>query len=137
MDTRAHVAAEIELLQLAVVQMSQHGDGQQFELFPRRPPSSFHHARATGGVEGQELDPQIPRRRHGTLECVGDVVELEIQKHAPRIAPSLTDRLRSPANECLKTDFEHPDPRSEELAPAAERLAIGSVESHRHAVERV
>ncbi len=90
------------------VERGEHGDGEQgepggFALGARG--CALEHLGSTGRVNREVARPEPARARHGTLDGLGNVVELQIQEHRSELAQT-PNRRRPLAHEELEADLE-------------------------------
>ncbi len=93
--------------------------------------SGAHHLQAAGRVDVQQLDTgKAGGSADRTGDGIGDIVKLEVQKHAGAQGGDLTDRFGSGRSEEMNVDLEHPDQVSQR--PGKSDCFIEAAEVQRH-----
>src|SRR5690606_9849490 len=86
---------------------------------------SLEHARPTGGVQRQVGHPELGGGGDGSVDGLGDVMELQIEEDLSSLSAERAHDLRTAADEELEADLQTPDIRTD--LPAARLRFAGAV----------
>ena len=131
-----HAAPDAQLGEVVVVHAGEHGDGEdERRLGPEHGGllvggvlGGGEHLGAARGVDGGHLYAKVGGGDDGLGHGVGDVVELQVEKHFRAGRAEFTDDVRPAADKQLLADLERADKGGEFLGEFQGLLRAGQVE---------